>query len=321
MAEEAAHGPASACLSPPGLADDEATGSDALLQTIMESMAGAIGWLFEQEKDTASPESRPGPAVEEDSMEAQHVGIAEEPARTNTIATIGDVSAAANVELDDAAEATKPDSITNNDTVVSDSSASSGNSNNKERGSAEQSNHAKLIWTIAVGLVLVAAIIVGAVLGAAAGNQSESVQASSQMAVTDSFLSLSESDGSASPSSPTPNSADQDSGEAAPPTPIDAPLATSDIATVPIAVDDYMPSPFSFLVMGDVPYNPREKVIVQDQIKLLSEDATDEDLFLIHVGDTMNAKQGCNERDFEFTRDLLTSELPHLPCFIIPGDK
>ena len=73
--------------------------------------------------------------------------------------------------------------------------------------------------------------------------------------------------------------------------------------------------------MGDVPYNPREKVIVQDQIKALSEDVTDEDLFLIHVGDTMNAKQGCNERDFEFTRDLLTSELPHLPCFIIPGDK
>jgi hypothetical protein len=178
---------------------------------------------------------------------------------------------------------------------------------------------------------LVVAIIVGAVLGAAAGNQSksESIQSgSSQMAVTESFLS--ENDGSALPSLPTarpslrpaPNSADQGSGEAAPPPPIDAPLAISDIETVPIAaVDAYTPSPFSFLVMGDVPYNPREKVIVQDQIKLLSEDVTDEDLFLIHVGDTMNAKQGCNERDFEFTRDLLTSELPHLPCFIIPGDK
>ena len=124
------------------------------------------------------------------------------------------------------------------------------------------------------------------------------------MAARDSFLS--ESDGSASPSlptarpsfRPTPNSADQDSN-----------------------VDTYVPSPFSFLVMGDCPYNPREKVIVQDQIKLLSEDVTDEDLFMIHVGDTMNAKQGCSESDFEFTRDLLTSELPHLPCFIIPGDK
>ena len=74
-----------------------------------------------------------------------------------------------------------------------------------------------------------------------------------------------------------------------------------------------------FQIKKDV--NPREKVIVQDQIKMLSEDVTDEDLFMIHVGDTMNAKQGCSESDFEFTRDLLTSELPHLPCFIIPGDK
>ena len=319
MAEEQAHEPASACLSP-SLADDAATGSDALLQTIMESMAGAIGWLFEPNEDTASSESRPGPAVEEGGMDVQHEGVAEAPTQThgdeNTIATMGDDSAAANTEHDEAAEATKPDPITNSDTVVSDSSASSGISNSKERGSAEQNNHAKLIWTIAVGLVLVVAIIVGAVLGAAAGNQSksESIQnGSSQMAVKDSFLS--ESDGSASPSLPTArpsfrpkaNSADQVSGEAAPPP--------------PIGDNDYTPSPFSFLVMGDVPYNPREKVIVQDQIKALSEDVTDEDLFLIHVGDTMNAKQGCNERDFEFTRDLLTSELPHLPCFIIPGDK
>jgi hypothetical protein len=301
----------------------------------MESMAGAIGWLFEPNEDTASPESQPATTVEEGSVEAQDEGIAEAPAQTNTIATIGDDSAAAsNTELDEAAEATKPDPITNSDTVVNDSSASSGisNSNNKERESTQQAKRpSKLIWAIAVGLALFVAIIVGAVLGAAAGNQSksESIQSgSSQMAVTDSFLS--EKDGSASPSLPTarpslrpaPNSADQVSGEAAPPPPIDAPLATSDIETVPIVtVDAYTPSPFSFFVMGDVPYNPREKVIVQDQIKLLSEDVTDEDLFLIHVGDTMNAKQGCNERDFEFTRDLLTSELPHLPCFIIPGDK
>ena len=308
MAEEEAHEPASACLSP-GLAEDAAAGSDALLQTIMESMAGAIGWLFEQGEDTASPQLQPAPTVEEGGMVAQQEGMAEALAHgdENTIAAMGDDSAAANTELDEAAEATKPDAITNSDTVVSDSSASSGISSNKERGSAEQEKRrSKLIWTVAVGLVMVVAIIVGAVLGAS-GNQSdgESIQSeSAQMAVRDSFLS--ESDGSASPSlptarpsfRPTPNSADQDSN-----------------------VDTYVPSAFSFLVLGDVPYNPREKVIVQDQIKLLSEDVTDEDLFMIHVGDTMNAKQGCSESDFEFTRDLLTSELPHLPCFIIPGDK
>ena len=104
---------------------------------------------------------------------------------------------------------------------------------------------------------MVVAIIVGVVLGevlGASGNQSDgkSIQSeSAQMAVRDSFLS--ESDGSASPSlptarpsfRPTPNSADQGS----------------------INVDTYVPSPFSFLVMGDVPYNLRETVIVQDQIK------------------------------------------------------
>ena len=321
MAEEEAHEPASACLSP-GLAEDAAAGSDALLQTIMESMAGAIGWLFEQGEDTASPpELQPAPAAEEGGMAAeeggmvaQNEGMAEALAHgdENTIAAMGDDSAAANTELDEAAEATKPDAITSSDTVVSDSSASSGISNNKERGSAEQEKRrSKLIWTVAVGLVMVVAIIVGAVLGAvlgASGNQSDgkSIQSeSAQMAVRDSFLS--KIDGSTSPSlptarpsfRPTPNSADQGS----------------------INVDTYVPSPFSFLVMGDVPYNPRETVIVQDQIKLLSEDVTDEDLFMIHVGDTMNAKQGCSESDFEFTRDLLTSELPHLPCFIIPGDK
>ena len=42
---------------------------------------------------------------------------------------------------------------------------------------------------------------------------------------------------------------------------------------------------------------------------------------LITVGDAMNARQGCKEKDFVFMRDLLTLGLPELPSFIIPGDK
>ena len=111
---------------------------------------------------------------------------------------------------------------------------------------------------------------------------------------------------------PTPSSADDIISVQTAPLPID---------DSPTEDADDTPTSFSFYVLGDVPYNPNQKIIVQDQILHLSEDIVDEDLFLIHVGDAMNAKQGCNEKDFVFMRDLLTSGLPELPSFIIPGDK
>ena len=138
---------------------------------------------------------------------------------------------------------------------------------------------------------------------------------------------------------PTPTSADDTITIQATPLPIDGPpgeaadyesTSSSLEATTPLPppidgpTDDAtenIPTSFSFYVVGDVPYNENQKIIVQDQILQLSDDIVDEDLFLIHVGDAMNARQGCKEKDFVFMRDLLTLGLPELPSFIIPGDK
>lgn len=312
---------------------DAARGSDVLLQTVVESVAGALGWFFAQEKGGAAPAIEA--SVEEGGGEVQSDAAEETPVQTrideNTIACgIGKASTPTKVSA-----AAVP--ITSEDTVVGNSSASSDNSNinKKEQRSAWPRSRTKLVGIIAVGLVLMIAIVVGTVIGTS-GNSGknasvEQLQGANTVTAEEADFYLSENDGGdmevvvPSPSGqqptlptdrpslrPTPASADDMASIEANPLPIDA---------SPTEIADDIPTSFSFYVLGDVPYNPNQKIIVQDQILHLSEDIVDEDLFLIHVGDAMNAKLGCNEKDFVFMRDLLTSGLAELPSFIIPGDK
>mmetsp|Transcript_34334 Transcript_34334/g.75534 ORF Transcript_34334/g.75534 Transcript_34334/m.75534 type:complete len:528 (-) Transcript_34334:76-1659(-) len=78
---------------------------------------------------------------------------------------------------------------------------------------------------------------------------------------------------------------------------------------------------FSFYVMGDAPYNKNQQEIVQDQIVELSADVTNDDMFLIHVGDALSSNSGCPSSDYAFMRNLLINKLPRLPSLIIPGDN
>ena len=314
---------------------------------VMESVAGALGWLFAQEEGGEAPPPI-DPAAEERAGEMENVAVAEGPPiqakkdmDENTIPPPPPPPANAEAEADeqvDDAEACAPTKAaaaltTSEDTVATNSSASSDISNKEEN----RPSRAKLVGIVAVGLVLIVAIVVGALIGASGtSSRNASVQqlqgADTQNAEkVDSYPS--ENDGAgeeaAKPSPPgqqsplpadrpslrpTPSSADDMISVEAAPVPIDnLPAEASD--------DIHVQTSFSFYVTGDVPYNPNQKVIVQDQIIHLAEDVVDEDLFLIHVGDAMNAKQGCKEKDFVFMRDLLTLGLPELPSFIIPGDK
>ena len=315
---------------------------------VMESVAGALGWLFAREEGGAAPPPT-GPAAEERAGEMENVAVAEGPPiqakkdmDENTIPP-PPPPPPANAEADeqaDDAEACAPTKAataaptTSEDTVVTNSSASSDISNKEEN----RPSRAKLVGIVAVGLVLIVAIVVGALIGASGtSSQNASAQqlqgADTQNAEkVDSYRS--ENDGAGeeavAPSPPgqqLPLPTDRPSLRPTPSSSSADDMTTAEVAASPIdelpkeGVDNAAPASFSFYVTGDVPYNPNQKVIVQDQIIHLSEDIVDEDLFLIHVGDAMNAKQGCTEKDFVFMRDLLTLGLPELPSFIIPGDK
>ena len=324
---------------------DAARGSDALLQNVVESVSGALGWFFAQEEGGAA--SAIEAAVEEGGGEVQDDPAEEAPEQThvdeNTIPLPPPPPAPGNAETDEQDKASTPTKaaaaapITSEDTVVSNSSASSDNSNNKkEQRSAWPRSRTKLVGIIAVGLVLIIAIVVGAVIGTS-GNSSknasvEQLQGANTQNIEEGDSYPSENDGAGGveavvPTAPVQQSPLPTDRPSLRPTPASADYITS-IEADPLPVDDSpteiaddMPTAFSFYVLGDVPYNPNQKIVVQDQILHLSEDIVDEDLFLIHVGDAMNAKRGCNEKDFVFMRDLLTSGLPELPSFIIPGDK
>jgi len=179
----------------------------------------------------------------------------------------------------------------------------------------------RVLGAMALGLALVTAVIVGAIVGGASSGRSsgsgsgndESGQLLLQgasvpgEATEDSYPSNSETDGGGGATDATSlRPTDRPSARPTAPAPAPAPAPAAS---------------FSFYVMGDVPYNPIQAKTVQDQILHLAEDVGDRDLFLVHVGDAMNAKLGCKEEDFVFTRDLLTLGLPNLPAFILPGDK
>ncbi len=79
---------------------------------------------------------------------------------------------------------------------------------------------------------------------------------------------------------------------------------------------------FSFYVLGDAPYTEAEEFLLRQQLSDISDSVTDEDMFLLHVGDLMRARTThCARRNYQFIEDVFTQELPNLPVFLIPGDN
>ena len=79
---------------------------------------------------------------------------------------------------------------------------------------------------------------------------------------------------------------------------------------------------FSFYVLGDAPYTEAEEFLLRQQLSDISNSVTDEDMFLLHVGDLMRARTThCARRNYQFIEDVFTQELPNLPVFLIPGDN
>lgn len=79
---------------------------------------------------------------------------------------------------------------------------------------------------------------------------------------------------------------------------------------------------FSFYVLGDSPYTEAEEFLLRQQLSDISSSVTDEDMFLLHVGDLMRARTTlCARRNYQFIEDVFTQELPNLPVLLIPGDN
>lgn len=79
---------------------------------------------------------------------------------------------------------------------------------------------------------------------------------------------------------------------------------------------------FSFYVLGDAPYTEAEEFLLRQQLSDISTSVTDEDMFLLHVGDLMRARTTlCARRNYQLIEDVFTQELPNLPVFLIPGDN
>jgi len=79
---------------------------------------------------------------------------------------------------------------------------------------------------------------------------------------------------------------------------------------------------FSFYVTGDAPYTEAEEDLLREQLAEISNSVTDEDMFLLHVGDLMRAKTTfCQRRNYQLIEDVFTQQLPNLPVFLIPGDN
>lgn len=75
-------------------------------------------------------------------------------------------------------------------------------------------------------------------------------------------------------------------------------------------------TPLIFYVMGDIPYNDNDAIIMTSQIENLPEDGS----FLMHVGDINNVvNNGCEEWAFRQASGIL--EASKTPVFIVPGDN
>ena len=76
-------------------------------------------------------------------------------------------------------------------------------------------------------------------------------------------------------------------------------------------------SEFSFSVMGDVPRNEEEKIILTYQI--LNHNAKSSAQFMIHVGDIKSESNPCEEQVYiDVAAQLLKLDVP---TFIVPGDN
>src|SRR4051794_22667000 len=75
--------------------------------------------------------------------------------------------------------------------------------------------------------------------------------------------------------------------------------------------------PLTFSALGCGPYKPQEDAILEQQVKLASEDGRSE--FLIHLGDIVSGtKKKWPESEYiKIAKILKTSRIP---VFIVPGD-
>ena len=94
---------------------------------------------------------------------------------------------------------------------------------------------------------------------------------------------------------------------------------------------------FSFFVMGDTPYSPRDSRILQRQVKQMAKkkDNGKNALFCVHVGDLMK-KGNCRNKNYREASDILFGRkisnillpassspppLSSLPTVVLPGDN
>ena len=74
-------------------------------------------------------------------------------------------------------------------------------------------------------------------------------------------------------------------------------------------------APFSFLVMGDVPYGEQELALLVRQVDELPRASE----FVVHLGDIKDAKMPCDEAVYARVAGVLRRSAQ--PVFIIPGDN
>lgn len=101
--------------------------------------------------------------------------------------------------------------------------------------------------------------------------------------------------------------------------PIETPSAEPSVAPTPSSTSDGSLNAFSFFVMGDIPYDEKEALVLKEQIQDMNTNLVQDAVFTVHVGDLKHGKDPCVASYYESVADTLL-EGPH-PTLVLAGDN
>lgn len=93
-------------------------------------------------------------------------------------------------------------------------------------------------------------------------------------------------------------------------------IRLSAMASIAVLVCACRSQSFSFLAMGDMPYNPEQETKFRDLLKRASLEPFS---FLVHVGDIKGQSEPCTDERFEMIRDIFREQ--SVPVVYTPGDN
>jgi len=97
-------------------------------------------------------------------------------------------------------------------------------------------------------------------------------------------------------------------------------IAMFGCATPDESADEQASAPadaFSFVVIGDTPYNAADEVMLQEALPKIKEDGYP---FVIHIGDYKGGRSPCLQ-EYDDRHRVLIEELKPIPVFYTPGDN